>query len=1325
MKKCFKLFIATAATLVAAASCQKVEEIFEAPKKTHTVKFTTELPAKTSYEVEGAEVHYKWEGDDLDRLHVYEDGVEGTINVYDSAIDETYVMLTVAFEGEEGGSHIYTANLNGGVVKSEQVADGKYDSDCDVLVAKPVSSDEITEDYYTFRFRRPVAITELKLKNLEVGKEVSKVTIISDADHPLIGKYTQGTDDHTTGEWGETSNKIVVTFGTEQDGETPKTQTVEEDGSLIVPIVSMPVENASVKVLVETENGRKYRKVTSAALTLSANNVKVQGIGLNQVSEAEHAEDGWYLVTDASELFDGDEIRIACTSENKMAGDLAIKDDKTQTYLANYEVSFQDGKLTGVTPGSEPQIFTLCEGYDKWNITTANGILGATAAKTLKYNDGTLDWGIGIGDEGVATISSAKDGYGAIKYNASSPRFLNYASGQTDIQIFKKYGNATDPIIKTARTASFSSETATVTIDADDNVYPTLSFDPEEATDGDQKWMSSNLDVATVNETTGEVTLISDGKTTISVEIAESENYQPCNASYELTVKPAEVEGVDYLDRDWTGIEDGSTTYAGWSGKIGSSSGNTYAGNSAGDNNSIQLRTNNSNSGIVVTNSASNQVARKITVDWNTNTSSSRTLDIYGKSTAYIAASDLYSSSTQGTKLGSIAFDTSTELTITGDYKYIGIRSNSGALYLNWIKIQWEDPKPEYEACFKNAGGTDVTEVNATVGEVFSAPELYKAGQKVVPAMGDPAFRSSNVKVATVNEWGVVTIIKKGDAVITATLNGDATHKTTEVSYTIHVANVLSSIEITTEPTKKSYYVGDAADYSGIEVQANYNDKTFAEVAFNDLIFSGFDSSKANPEQEITVSYTENEVTATDSYTVEIKAASTLFDIDVTGAADANGNSVTVEGNKEKAEENDEITLNVNLATGYKLTSLKVNEVEHSADVAEGKYTFTMPAAEVTVTAEFGHLQDVTYFHESFNTNDGTGGNDGEWSGNIASNTLTADNNGWTFVNGGGANTCAKFGSGSKKGSAETPEINISTMTAKLMFKAASWDSSSEGTTLNLTATRATLSQTSVTLVKGSWTTYTIDITGINGKVKIKFEAANASNNRFFLDEVYVYYGNAPEMPKDDATWSVDPESISVAVDADGTATIGTNYDGTLSVSSNNEGIATATISGKTITVRGVAEGNTTIIVTGDETEVYNAINKTINVTVTPAGGSDPVTVTWVAQNASDNPGDAKDWFSGSIDANISWAATKGGSNNPKYYNTGTGLRVYNGGTFTVSAANGKKITKIILTFSGTSYTFSSSNTTTPQTYDLSSVESKQWEVSRTCRLQQVEVTYE
>ena len=155
----------------------------------------------------------------------------------------------------------------------------------------------------------------------------------------------------------------------------------------------------------------------------------------------------------------------------------------------------------------------------------------------------------------------------------------------------------------------------------------------------------------------------------------------------------ASDEVVDVLTRSITGAT--STTYVDWSGKTLTSSA-VYAGNSAGGNNSIQLRSDKSSAGIVTTTSGG--FAKKVVVTWNSNTSSGRTLSVYGKTSAYDAATDLYSSNNRGDLLGTIVCGTSTELIIDGDYEYIGLRSNSGAMYVEEIKITWSttpstDPK--------------------------------------------------------------------------------------------------------------------------------------------------------------------------------------------------------------------------------------------------------------------------------------------------------------------------------------------------------------------------------------------------------------------------------------------------------------------------------------------------------------------------------------------------------------------------------------------------------------------------------------------------------
>ena len=154
------------------------------------------------------------------------------------------------------------------------------------------------------------------------------------------------------------------------------------------------------------------------------------------------------------------------------------------------------------------------------------------------------------------------------------------------------------------------------------------------------------------------------------------------------TADAATTTVTDTLNRAWTGVE-AKSTYATWSNKTGSS-GVVYAGQSAGDKDSIQLRSSNNNSGIVTTGNPNGAKAKKITITWNTGTTNGRILNIYGKNSAYTQATDLYNDTNRGTSLGSIKYGTSTELEIKGDYQFIGMRSSSGAMYISEIKIDWE-----------------------------------------------------------------------------------------------------------------------------------------------------------------------------------------------------------------------------------------------------------------------------------------------------------------------------------------------------------------------------------------------------------------------------------------------------------------------------------------------------------------------------------------------------------------------------------------------------------------------------------------------------------
>ncbi len=204
------------------------------------------------------------------------------------------------------------------------------------------------------------------------------------------------------------------------------------------------------------------------------------------------------------------------------------------------------------------------------------------------------------------------------------------------------------------------------------------------------------------------------------------------------------------------------TSYSAWSG-ITSNSDAVYAGNSAGGNSAIQLRSNNNNSGIVTTTSGGK--VTKVVVAWNTNTADDRTLNIYGNNTAYEAASDLYNSSTQGTLLGTIVKG-STELTIDDDYEFIGLRSSSGALYLDEVSITWATDAPTSDPSITaNNVGIDYNVTSGSIEYTINNPvtggELTAATTAdwlILGTVGETVPFTCTVNEAAANRTATVTL---------------------------------------------------------------------------------------------------------------------------------------------------------------------------------------------------------------------------------------------------------------------------------------------------------------------------------------------------------------------------------------------------------------------------------------------------------------------------------------------------------------------------------------------------------------------------------------
>ena len=240
----------------------------------------------------------------------------------------------------------------------------------------------------------------------------------------------------------------------------------------------------------------------------------------------------------------------------------------------------------------------------------------------------------------------------------------------------------------------------------------------------------------------------------------------------------------------------------------------------------------------------------------------------------------------------------------------------------------------------------------------------------------------------------------------------------------------------------------------------------------------------------------------------------------------------------------DDQTFNVNLGETFvgktaTVTPAEAGNVTYSSDNAKvasvdestGAIAIGTTAGTATITASFDatdtyKASSVKYyinvidpnglvFYESFNQNNGTGGNDGKWYNISSTSNLNYDNSGWTDDKVSGANQCVKIGTISDLGSAKTPTIDLSGDKYILTFKAGAW--SGDKTTINVKISKGTLSYNgtssstqTIEMKKAEWTDYTMTIAGATNNATITFTAKDASKNRFFLDEVKIVKAQTP-----------------------------------------------------------------------------------------------------------------------------------------------------------------------------------------------------------------------
>lgn len=252
-----------------------------------------------------------------------------------------------------------------------------------------------------------------------------------------------------------------------------------------------------------------------------------------------------------------------------------------------------NGKITLTSPSAwtykggtkitEVRLWLNLGGTSITPTVTIGGKVATSTGKVVKNTSANSDWT----KTSKVTFTPAADGEsGVIEISVSSVKAGYICALEIDTK--------EDESGKTPTQLSWSAPTATVDLAGEAKEFPTLTKDPASITG--ITYTSSNADVATVNEATGEITLVAYGQTTIKAAYAGDDTYASSSATYTLRVVDNSIAAGEYTfpinnwfwATNYTGsfnVEKGSLKLQGQQNGISISLGNVNSTNAYVDDN--------------------------------------------------------------------------------------------------------------------------------------------------------------------------------------------------------------------------------------------------------------------------------------------------------------------------------------------------------------------------------------------------------------------------------------------------------------------------------------------------------------------------------------------------------------------------------------------------------------------------------------------------------------------------------------------------------------------------------------------------------------------
>ncbi len=288
--------------------------------------------------------------------------------------------------------------------------------------------------------------------------------------------------------------------------------------------------------------------------------------------------------------------------------------------------------------------------------------------------------------------------------NAAQP--VTWSSSNPDVVTVDQNGKVTvkenaevgQTAIITVSSLGGISKTCTVTVAAnvvtgikivqDYNVVPggTTKVDyyllPIGATTSETVNYEIDGDDATIDQN-GNVTVSSNADIGLKIRVTVRLSSSDIKDDALVTVVPSKVTHT--LDQSFFGLKQGESSYKTYTKTT--DEGAYYEAQCAATH-GIQLRSKNSDSGIIA--HFEDRNCSSITFTFDANTYGERTVNIYGSDSEF-AITDMFDGS--ATKVGSVTYTQGGVATFTyafqGEYSYIGLRSDNGAIYFTSIEVIW------------------------------------------------------------------------------------------------------------------------------------------------------------------------------------------------------------------------------------------------------------------------------------------------------------------------------------------------------------------------------------------------------------------------------------------------------------------------------------------------------------------------------------------------------------------------------------------------------------------------------------------------------------